>query len=169
MLDPGSIAGRSISPSAVLGPELRRRRSLDIFIRLVAIVFKSPLASTHASLLCIASKAFSAFRNDRPVRRLISAMASSAYFGSALRPVPTEKLNSAVRDDFVHVHVRRGTATCLEDINHELVVESPLHNLLRRRNNGLTLLRVQQSQLHVGPRSRELDQSHSPNEFLRKA
>src|SRR5207245_7889926 len=84
-------------------------------------------------------------------------------------PLTTEKLNSAVRDDFVHVHVRRGTATCMEDINHELVVESPLHNLLRRRNNGLALLWVQQSQLHVGPRSRELDQSHSPNEFLRKA
>src|SRR5437016_2269854 len=80
-----------------------------------------------------------------------------------------EKLNGAVRDDFVHVHVRRGTATCLERINNELFVESPLHNLLRRRNNGLTFLRVQQSQLHVGPRSRELDQSHSSNEFLRKA
>src|SRR5437588_6609725 len=77
-----------------------------------------------------------------------------------------EKLNGAVRDDFVHVHVRRGTATCLEHINNELVVESPPHNLLRRRNNGLTPLRVQQSQLHVGPRSREIDKRHSPNEIL---
>src|SRR5213594_4899104 len=81
MLDPGSIAGRSISPSAVLGPEFRRRRSLDIFIRLVAIVFKSPLASKQASLLCIVSNVFSALRNDKLVRRLISAMAASAYFG----------------------------------------------------------------------------------------
>src|SRR5207237_8392370 len=80
-----------------------------------------------------------------------------------------EKLNGAVRDDFVHVHVRRGTATCLEHINNELFVESPLHNLLRRRNNGLTFLRVQQSKLHVGPRSRELAPSHSPNTLLRKA
>src|SRR5207237_1786512 len=81
MLEPGSIAGRSISPNAVLGPEFSRRRSLDIFIKLVAIVFKSPLASTQASLLCIASTMFSAFRNDQPVRRLISAIASSAYLG----------------------------------------------------------------------------------------
>src|SRR5437879_2809799 len=35
--------------------------------------------------------------------------------------------------------------------------------------HGLSFLRVQQAQLHIGPRSRELDQSHSSNEFLRKA
>src|SRR5438093_1036402 len=76
MLEPGSIAGRSISPSAVLGPEFRRRRSLDIFIRLVAIVFKPPLASTHASLLCIASLVF-----------LSRASASKRRLGRSLRTI----------------------------------------------------------------------------------
>src|SRR5713101_3537951 len=79
-----------------------------------------------------------------------------------------EKLDCAVRDDLVHVHVRRGTATRLEDINNKLVVESSLHYLLGRGDDGLALLRVQQSQLHVCSRSREFDQSHSSNEFLRK-
>src|SRR2546425_7705446 len=80
-----------------------------------------------------------------------------------------EKLNGAIGDDLVHVHVRRGPATCLEDVNNKLVVESPLHDLLCRGNNSLALLRVQQSQLHVGSRSRQLDESHSTDEFLRKA
>src|SRR5207247_9850596 len=87
MLEPGSIAGRSISPRAVLGPEFRTRRPLDIFIRLVAIVFKPPLASTHASLLFITSNVFYAFRNIEQVRRLISAIARDADFGCSLGPV----------------------------------------------------------------------------------
>src|SRR6266566_6051432 len=80
-----------------------------------------------------------------------------------------EKLDRAIRDDLVHVHIRRSPATGLEDVNNELVVKSSLHYLLGRGDDSLAFLRVQQSQLHVGPRSGELDQSHSPNEFLRKA
>src|SRR5437867_885005 len=80
-----------------------------------------------------------------------------------------EKLDRAIGDDLVHVHIRGSPATCLEDVNNELVVKSSLHYLLGRGDDSLALLRVQQSQLHVGPRSGELDQSHSPNEFLRKA
>src|SRR6266480_2535495 len=83
--------------------------------------------------------------------------------------LPPEMLDRAIRDDLVHVHIRGSPATCLEDVNNELVVKSSLHYLLGRGDDSLALLRVQQSQLHVGPRSGELDQSHSPNEFLRKA
>src|SRR6267143_1769264 len=79
-----------------------------------------------------------------------------------------QKLDCAVRDNLVHVHVRRGAATRLKDINNKLVVKSSLHNPLGRGDNGLALLRVQQSQLHVSSRSRKFDQSHSPDEFLRK-
>src|SRR6266566_7655860 len=86
------------------------------------------------------------------------------YIPSLLCP-----LDRAIRDDLVHVHIRRRPATRLEDVNNELVVKSSLHYLLGRGDDSLALLRVQQSQLHVGPRSGELDQSHSPNEFLRKA
>src|SRR6266480_787919 len=64
---------------------------------------------------------------------------------------------------------RRNVNRRLEDVVNELVVKSSLHYLLGRGDDSLALLRVQQSQLHVGPRSGELDQSHSPNEFLRKA
>ncbi len=39
MLDPGSVAGMSISPKPLLGPELSSLRSLVIFIRLAAMVF----------------------------------------------------------------------------------------------------------------------------------
>src|SRR2546422_1597868 len=86
-----------------------------------------------------------------------------------LVPSPAaEKLNGAIGDDLVHVHVRGSPATSLEDVDNKLVIESPLHNLLGRGNNSLALLRIQQSQLHVGSRSGELDQSYSPDEFLRK-
>src|SRR5690349_16675828 len=80
----------------------------------------------------------------------------------------TEKLDRTVRNDLVHIHIRRSTATRLEDINNKLVVESSLHYLLCRGDNSLALLRVQKSQLHVCSCSGELDQGHSPNEFLRK-
>ena len=46
MEDPGCTSGSEISPNPARGPEPNQRRSLAIFIMLVAIVLSWPLAST---------------------------------------------------------------------------------------------------------------------------
>ena len=50
MLLPGCVAGMEISPIPQRGPLASQRMSLAIFVRLIAIVFSSPLASTIAVL-----------------------------------------------------------------------------------------------------------------------
>ena len=50
MEEPGSLAGKLISPRPHLGPEASQRISLAIFIRFAAKAFKAPLRKTTASL-----------------------------------------------------------------------------------------------------------------------
>ncbi len=54
--DPGWVSGRLISPSPQRGPEPSQRMSFAIFMRLTAMVFNSPLASTNESCVDCASK-----------------------------------------------------------------------------------------------------------------
>ena len=56
MLDPGCRSGSAISPSPARGPDPIQRRSLQIFVRLTAIVFSCPDSSTSPSRAPCASK-----------------------------------------------------------------------------------------------------------------
>ena len=47
--DPGCVSGNVISPIPHRGPEASRRMSEAILVRLTAMVFKVPLASTMES------------------------------------------------------------------------------------------------------------------------
>ena len=67
MLEPGCSATSEISPRPASGPLFIQRRSLAIFIRLVAITFNWPLISTAASWLLCPSKKFSMLVNGTPV------------------------------------------------------------------------------------------------------
>jgi hypothetical protein len=66
MLDPGCVAGSSISFNPVRLPEVRRRRSFAIFMRPTASVRSAPDVSTAASRFCIASNRSGAVTNGRP-------------------------------------------------------------------------------------------------------
>ena len=89
MLEPGCVAGSSISFRPVRAPEVRRRRSLAIFMRPTASVRSAPDVSTAASRFCIASKRSGAGTNRSPVRRASSAVTRSPKPGGAFRPVPS--------------------------------------------------------------------------------
>src|SRR5207247_2505845 len=52
-----------------------------------------------------------------------------------------EKLDRAIRDDLVHVHIRRRPATRLEDFNNDLVAKSSLHHLISRGHHSRALQR----------------------------
>ena len=56
--DPGSLAGREISPRPHLGPDPKNLISLAIFISDTASVFRVPLSYTRESLVASASNLF---------------------------------------------------------------------------------------------------------------
>ena len=53
--EPGCIGGRLISPSPARGPELSRRRSLQIFESFTAHRFSTPESCTNAPVSAVAS------------------------------------------------------------------------------------------------------------------
>ena len=68
--EPGSTAGRSISPKPVFGPEASRRRSLQIFCRSSASSFSADDISAMSVRNCVTSMPFSAPSYVVPVRAL---------------------------------------------------------------------------------------------------
>jgi hypothetical protein len=59
MDEPGCTAGRRISSSPVVGPELSRRRSLAMRVRVIASVRRLALKSAGSAMLCIPSNRLS--------------------------------------------------------------------------------------------------------------
>jgi hypothetical protein len=89
MEEPGSFAGRMISPIPERGPEPSRRISLAIFIRLTATVFMAPEVSTMASWAARASNLFSAVTNGSSVMLATCFANSTSKPFLELMPVPT--------------------------------------------------------------------------------
>ena len=86
---PGSLAGSFTSAKPARGPEPSRRRSLAVFIRATARLFRAPERMTSGSWPARAANLFGAATKGRPDSAAISAaMASAKPFG-ALSPVPT--------------------------------------------------------------------------------
>ena len=54
-------------------------------------------------------------------------------------------------DDFVHVHICRGSRSGLKHIHHELVIKLSIHHLLGCFNNCLGDVRIQKAELCVHP------------------
>ena len=72
--EPGWRSGMAISPRPVFGPEPIQRRSLQIFVRLTAIVRSEPESSTSPSRAPCASKWLRASVSGRPVSARSRAM-----------------------------------------------------------------------------------------------
>jgi len=89
MDEPGSLAGRMISPMPERGPEPSRRMSLAIFIRLTASVLSAPELSTIASCAARASNLFSAVTKDSFVISATCFANSTSKPTFELIPVPT--------------------------------------------------------------------------------
>ncbi len=87
--DPGWRSGMRISPRPVLGPEPIHLRSLQILVRLTAMVRSAPPSSTSASRADCASKWLRASERGNPVSWARSAMTREENPGGVLIPVPT--------------------------------------------------------------------------------
>ncbi|MCY1185826.1 hypothetical protein D9M73_266400 [compost metagenome] len=87
--EPGCRASSSISASPASGPEFIQRRSLAIFIRDTAVVFRAPDRATAVSWEPIRAKKLLPGVNVCPVSALSSRQKVSANCGWALMPVPT--------------------------------------------------------------------------------
>jgi len=86
--EPGWQAGSSISRRPVRGPELKRRRSLQILIRSSARLRSTPDIATIGAMLCIAANRSGAMLNFSFSALESSAATIDRYFGWAFRPVP---------------------------------------------------------------------------------
>ena len=75
-----------------------------------------------------------------------------------------EQLDRAVADHLVGVHVGRGAAAGLEDVDHELVVEPALRHLLGRRRDRAGQACVEQAQVGVDHGRPGLDQAERADE-----
>ncbi len=87
--EPGSLAGRIISPIPERGPEPRRRISFAIFIREAASTFIAPEISIIASWAARASNLFSAVSKSNPVISDTVLANSTSKPALQLIPVPT--------------------------------------------------------------------------------
>jgi hypothetical protein len=86
---PGSLGGRTSSPSPHRGPEASQRMSLVIFISGTATPRSPADAPAIASSPPRAENLLSALRNGSPVQAAISAATASPNPGGAFSPVPT--------------------------------------------------------------------------------
>lgn len=89
MDEPGCRSGRFISPKPVFGPDPIQRRSLFIFVKLTAMVFKAAEASTKPSRFACASKWFVASVRGSLVSWASSLMTFCENPFGVFMPVPT--------------------------------------------------------------------------------
>src|SRR2546427_9998400 len=75
-----------------------------------------------------------------------------------------QDLVRAVLDHLVRIHVRRGPAAGLEDVEREVSVQFPVHHLLARLDDRFADLAVEQSEFHVRLGARHLDQAERVDE-----
>src|SRR2546426_4607728 len=81
--------------------------------------------------------------------------------GAFLPERMAQDLVRAVLDHLVRIHVRRGPAAGLEDVEREVSVQFPVHHLLARLDDRFADLVVEQAEFHVRLGARHLDQAES--------
>ncbi|MNP34903.1 hypothetical protein D3C76_1282110 [compost metagenome] len=86
---PGSLAGSFTSAKPARGPDPSRRRSLAIFIRVTARVFRAPDNVVSGSWPASAANLLGAVMNGRPERAASSAAMASPKPWGEFSPVPT--------------------------------------------------------------------------------
>src|SRR5439155_9854162 len=82
---------------------------------------------------------------------------------------PAQKLDRAIGDDLIGVHVRRRTGAGLKNVENKLVVQLAGSNFLRSALDGLGKSGFEQPQISVGLRRGKLNLSERANEVTRKA
>ncbi len=103
-------------------------------------------------------------RRDDVVRRLAHVHMVVRMDGAFLPERMAQDLVRAVLDHLVRIHVRRGPAAGLEDVEREVSIQFPVHHLLARLDNRLADLAVEQSEFHVRLGARHLDQAERVDE-----
>ena len=86
---PGSLAGSITSAKPARGPEPSRRKSLAIFIKVTASVFKAPDKLTNGSWPAKAANLLGAEVRRKRVAEANSRAILSAKLALAFKPVPT--------------------------------------------------------------------------------
>ncbi len=84
----------------------------------------------------------------------------------AQRTLP-EDFVGAVRQHFIHVHVRRSARTRLEHFHHELVIELPGEHLVGGLHDGVGALFGNEAEVFVGQCRRTLHDGVGVDEGLR--
>src|SRR3989454_5406595 len=84
--------------------------------------------------------------------------------GALLPERMAQDLVRTIRDHLVRIHVRRGPAAGLEDVQREMAVQFAVHHLLARLDDRLADFVVEQSEFHVRLGARHLDQAESIDE-----
>ena len=87
--DPGSLDGRTSSPSPVRGPEPSQRMSLANLYSATATLRSAAEARTRAPREAMAANLLAALTNSSPVSAEISAATCSPNPGGEFSPVPT--------------------------------------------------------------------------------
>src|SRR5215208_4961530 len=87
--EPGCIGGKLISPNPVRGPELSRRRSLQILDSFTAQRLSTPASWTNAPVSAVAATRSGAVSSERPVTRERWRQTAGADHAGALIAVPT--------------------------------------------------------------------------------
>ena len=78
-----------------------------------------------------------------------------------------EKFNRPVGDDFVGVHVRLGTGSCLPDDEGKIVVELAVNDLAGGLGDGRADLLIDVVEINVGERCSLFDDSQRPHKRYR--
>ena len=105
---------------------------------------------------------------DDVVRRLAEVDVVVGVDGRPRTQHAAEQLDRPVADHLVGVHVGRGAATGLEDVDHELAVELSVGHLLGSLRDRLAESALEQAELHVDDRGLALDQAQRPHEVARE-
>src|SRR2546430_436448 len=103
-------------------------------------------------------------RRDDVVRGLARVHVVVRMDGAFLPEWMAQDLVRAVPDHLVRVHVRRGPAPGLEDVQWEVRVQRAIHHLLTRLDDRFADLVVEQSEFCVRLGTRHLDQAEGVDE-----
>src|SRR5438128_1899702 len=160
--EPGWTAGRFSSRRPVWGPDPSHRRSFAIFIIEIATVRIAP--GRQQALVDFEQGGDVDRRRDDVVRGLAHVHVVIRMDGAFLPERMAQDLVRTVRDHLVRVHVRRGPAAGLEDVEREVRVQLPVHHLLTRLDDRFADLVIEQSEFHVRLGARHLDEAEGVDE-----
>ena len=179
LLEPGDAVVELLRPARDLLPERQRRRVHQVRAADLhdVVAGRGPLPQRVAQR----RERRDHLAPERDTRRHVDRGGEAVVRGLAavhvvvrvhetlLAPLAAQELARAVRQHLVHVHVRLRAAAGLPHHERELVVPAAREHLVRRRDDGAALRRVEQPELDVDERRRLLHLDQRAHQRTRHA